>query len=362
MSTASITYTQGTVAAAQAFTCPRGEDLVLTITCLTAAGTARDCSGSTLSLSWERAASSGAPFAVTGAGSASGIHTLTIPHSTTLLQDGLYRCDTWLTPASGASERIGAISTLSLQSVIGPDGATVIDQLILDEIADATAPKYGTTAARPAAPLNGELYFDTTLGYPLWWNGSAWIDGFPDSWDDVIGPIDFAASVAALTIETYRDTPVLVSSFRHDQDDALTLRYQMPHGWDLGIVDPHLHFIPAAAASGNMILDGYIAWSHAGTLALPALSGWTPFTVTKAIASGDQWIEQVVSLGSCVPPTAAQSPSAQLWVYLRRPGNSNPLDTYSTNKVGGTTAANVVLAAADCHVRRNRAGTDSEWT
>jgi hypothetical protein len=33
----------------------------------------------------------------------------------------------------------------------------------------------GTTGNRPSAQVGME-YFDTTLGYPVWWNGSAWID------------------------------------------------------------------------------------------------------------------------------------------------------------------------------------------
>lgn len=35
----------------------------------------------------------------------------------------------------------------------------------------------GTTAARPAAPaFVGQPYFDTTLGYPVWWNGATWVN------------------------------------------------------------------------------------------------------------------------------------------------------------------------------------------
>lgn len=35
----------------------------------------------------------------------------------------------------------------------------------------------GTTANRPTAGLYvGRRYFDTTLGYPVWYNGSAWVN------------------------------------------------------------------------------------------------------------------------------------------------------------------------------------------
>ena len=36
--------------------------------------------------------------------------------------------------------------------------------------------KNGTTANRPSNPLTGEIYFDTTLGKPIWWNSYAWVN------------------------------------------------------------------------------------------------------------------------------------------------------------------------------------------
>ena len=35
----------------------------------------------------------------------------------------------------------------------------------------------GTTARRPTVSLwIGRIYFDTTLGYPIWWDGTQWVD------------------------------------------------------------------------------------------------------------------------------------------------------------------------------------------
>jgi hypothetical protein len=34
----------------------------------------------------------------------------------------------------------------------------------------------GTTSARPASVPVGYGYWDTTLGKPVWWNGSVWKD------------------------------------------------------------------------------------------------------------------------------------------------------------------------------------------
>jgi hypothetical protein len=38
-------------------------------------------------------------------------------------------------------------------------------------------PSAGTTANRPATNLQvGQQYFDTTLGIPIWWDGTNWVD------------------------------------------------------------------------------------------------------------------------------------------------------------------------------------------
>lgn len=48
----------------------------------------------------------------------------------------------------------------------------------VDQITKATNLDYGsgTTADRPTGTLlTGARYFDTTLGLPIWWNGTIWI-------------------------------------------------------------------------------------------------------------------------------------------------------------------------------------------
>ncbi len=34
----------------------------------------------------------------------------------------------------------------------------------------------GNTAQRPTTVIDGFMYFDTTLGFPVFWNGSDWVD------------------------------------------------------------------------------------------------------------------------------------------------------------------------------------------
>jgi hypothetical protein len=38
-------------------------------------------------------------------------------------------------------------------------------------------PISGTGAERPAVQLHiGQMFFDTTVGYPIWWDGADWVD------------------------------------------------------------------------------------------------------------------------------------------------------------------------------------------
>ena len=48
----------------------------------------------------------------------------------------------------------------------------------LNNYTQATAtPDYGIKSNRPSSNLQiGQFYFDTTLGYPVYWNGTAWVN------------------------------------------------------------------------------------------------------------------------------------------------------------------------------------------
>ena len=35
----------------------------------------------------------------------------------------------------------------------------------------------GATANRPVSSVMGQRYFDTTIGRPVYWSGSTWVDG-----------------------------------------------------------------------------------------------------------------------------------------------------------------------------------------
>ena len=49
---------------------------------------------------------------------------------------------------------------------------------LLNNFSQALAtPDYGTTAQRPKTKqLTGQQFFDTTLGIPIWWAGTKWVN------------------------------------------------------------------------------------------------------------------------------------------------------------------------------------------
>ena len=58
----------------------------------------------------------------------------------------------------------------------GIGGGTLFDQLVDQQL--LLTPSAGTTLARPPAPKAGEMYFDTDLAQPVWWDavGGQWVD------------------------------------------------------------------------------------------------------------------------------------------------------------------------------------------
>lgn len=82
-----------------------------------------------------------------------------------------------LTPSPGT---INGASTLTL---LTGDGAIVFfDATDWEAIVNSVyTPLGGATGSRPSSPPSYTSYFDTTLGYPVWWSGSEWVNsaGFP---------------------------------------------------------------------------------------------------------------------------------------------------------------------------------------
>lgn len=62
--------------------------------------------------------------------------------------------------AAGTATQVNNITNASETTVINP----------------ATLPQGGPTSGRPTTPVLYQSYLDTTLGQPVYWNGSVWIN------------------------------------------------------------------------------------------------------------------------------------------------------------------------------------------
>lgn len=177
-------------------------------------------------------------------------------------------------------------------------------------------------------------------------------------WDDVLGDITQGNATAALTYEAYRDTNHLMYFFQHNQADALHMRFQMPHAWGLGIVRPHLHFVPMVNPVAPQVfgVKGEWAWADYGQ-AVPAASGWTAFAATATIAVDDAFKARILALGDVAPTANARGSSILLMRLYRDQGAT---DTYTTSKSGGTAQANVGLLSFDVHYQKGSQGSVTE--
>ena len=49
-----------------------------------------------------------------------------------------------------------------------------------DKSIDGSIIQHGSSENRPLNPSIGFEYFDETLGQPIWWNGTVWVDAMGD--------------------------------------------------------------------------------------------------------------------------------------------------------------------------------------
>ena len=108
----------------------------------------------------------------------------------------------WTNPRTGATYSVASGGELALAKKIRDDRSNVLGMLdfiddteqaiedIEEDIGDlqgdisdietALGTKQdidaGVTASRPVSPTTGQMFFDTTLGIPIWWNGTIWVD------------------------------------------------------------------------------------------------------------------------------------------------------------------------------------------
>jgi len=180
------------------------------------------------------------------------------------------------------------------------------------------------------------------------------------SWTDLTYPgVAGQTGATDLTLEAYRDTGQIKAFFRHDQNNSVSIDYQMAHEWAGTAVHLHLHLIPMANGAGNLYFTGAFFFGSP-TEVLPAVVGWSPIVVTEPVLAADQYQRRLVELAVCPPPGTPLN-SSILSVRFVRSGTS-PNDTYDTNKDHGTLAANVCLESYDIHYQRLLVGSEEEYS
>lgn len=84
----------------------------------------------------------------------------------------------WTNPRTSATYSVTSGGDVTLAKKIRNDKKAVFGTLdIVDEVNLKLKRQSGTTAQRPTSELAvGDTYLDTTLGKPIWYTGSGWVD------------------------------------------------------------------------------------------------------------------------------------------------------------------------------------------
>ena len=79
--------------------------------------------------------------------------------------------------ADGQTFSIGVDSTDDKFKINTDNWFGGTDGIVIDSAGSVSlAIESGATGARPGTPLQGQMYFDTTIGKPIWRNGANWVD------------------------------------------------------------------------------------------------------------------------------------------------------------------------------------------
>jgi len=154
--------------------------------------------------------------------------------------------------------------------------------------------------------------------------------------------------------------------FRHDQDVALSIPVQFPHGRRLGsnLGDFHLHLIPMVnpttpGVDDNVRFDYAYYWLNNFTDAMPDRNLWTTGVKNWTVPAAAQYKMYVVDLFSDIAPPASEGYSSILFITFQRSG-TNVGDTFNVNSTLSTQQANLGIASIDAHYLVDRFGSFNE--
>lgn len=201
--------------------------------------------------------------------------------------------------------------------------------------------------------LNGRMVITSTSnigsGLTIETTGFIALTGNAEAWDDL--------RVDSLTARTGASAPDLNSgfggnanlyyqSFSQAGTQIVYFEVQMPHDWDGGQVDPHIHLTPATNLTGtiNFILE-YSYSDINGVFSTPS----STFNMQSVVSSPSQWKHIIATKGLINLPASAIS--TMLMCRL-----------YRDNTVGTNMGGAVGLMSFDIHYKRNSLGSRSELT
>jgi len=161
-------------------------------------------------------------------------------------------------------------------------------------------------------------------------------DIIPNTWDDYqLLPNARPGGTAPSFLERANG----VYMFQLGNNDELHGYMQMPHAWNKGLIDPHIHWEPAATGAHSFNMDLNWIWAPA------AGAVTTTGSNTKAI-SGTQNAGTVYINGWDNIDLGAGAGASTLLLFRM--------------KITSLTGGNIWLWGWDCHIQKNRSGTINE--
>ena len=198
---------------------------------------------------------------------------------------------------------------------------------------------YGPTSGRPVNPYNGQPYFNTTLGGLECWSGSLWLFIGPGATQSTAPTI--VTQPASLTVAAGS-----AASFTVSASGSGTLSYQWYfNGVAIGGAITNSYSIGSAAVAngGNyyVIVTGSGGSTQSGTAVL---------TVTGSPAITSQPTSQTVTAGNSVSFTVVATgtnPLSYQWYYNSSPISGAVSATYAINPVTAGNAGNYYVTVTN---------------
>jgi hypothetical protein len=147
--------------------------------------------------------------------------------------------------------------------------------------------------------------------------------------DDIQGILQTALTgVTQYTFRQYRNTGMVMPHIA--RGDVFSMTFQMPHRKYLGsaLDSVHLHFIPLAAADGNVIIDFAWGWYNTNSVVPDVL----PYTGSKTIplVAADQYKQKLATVVVNLAAPASEEYSSVLFVKCTRATTG---DTWGTGEL-----------------------------